>query len=123
MFTRNESIPLNIHDQTDHWKRNYNRLHHVDFTVVEFVLRVNQLESMTAGPYEVAKNFTANLVNGFAIGENNVRVGLVIYGTSVYPTFDLNDSFNKAVILNWIRDVRYYGGSSYCYRKCNTANS
>ena len=29
MFTRNESIPLNIHDQGDHWKRNsnYNRLY------------------------------------------------------------------------------------------------
>lgn len=49
MFTRSESIPLNIHDQADHWKRNYNRLHHVDFTVEEFVLRVNQLETMTAG--------------------------------------------------------------------------
>ena len=51
MFTRSESIPLNIHDQADHWKRNYNRLHHVDFTVEEFVLRVNQLETMTAGSY------------------------------------------------------------------------
>ena len=27
MFNKNESIPLSIHDQADHWKRNYNRIH------------------------------------------------------------------------------------------------
>ena len=30
----------------------------------------------------------------------------------MYPTFDLDDSFDKAVILNWIGDVRYYGEST-----------
>ena len=68
--------------------------------------------SIDRGPYEVAKNFIADLVNGFTIGADNVRVGLVVYSSSVYPTFDLNDSFDKAVILNQIRDVMYYGGST-----------
>ena len=48
MFTRYEAIPLNIHDQADHWKRNYNRLY-AELTVDEFVIRVNQLEAMNTG--------------------------------------------------------------------------
>ena len=48
MFTRHEVIPLNIHDQANHWKRNYNRLY-AELTVEEFVIRVNQLEAMNTG--------------------------------------------------------------------------
>ena len=44
-----ESIPLNIHDQADHWKRNY-RLH-VEVTVEEFVTLVGELETMTVGTW------------------------------------------------------------------------
>ena len=50
MFTRIERIPLNIHDQAEHWKRNYNRIH-VEITVEEFIILVNQLETMTSGMY------------------------------------------------------------------------
>ena len=62
MFTRTEAIPLNIQDQANHWRRNYNRLHG-ELTVEEFVIRVNQLETMTAGmaigqgyPYVASKS-------------------------------------------------------------------
>jgi len=43
----NESIPLNIHDQADHWKRNYK--FHIEVTVEEFVTLVGELETMTVG--------------------------------------------------------------------------
>ena len=39
MFTRTEAIPLNIQDQANHWRRNYNRLH-AQLTVEKFVIRV-----------------------------------------------------------------------------------
>ena len=68
--------------------------------------------SISSEEYEVAKNFMADLVSGFNIGENNVRVGLVLFGSGVYPIFDLDDSFDKAVISNWIRGAPDYGGST-----------
>ena len=43
MFTRAERIPLNIKDQAEHWKRNYNRKHK---QVVTFVDEVVKIESM-----------------------------------------------------------------------------
>ena len=57
----NESIPLNIHDQADHWKRNY-RLH-VEVTVEEFVTLVGELETMTVG------TFGGKLLLGLIVGE------------------------------------------------------
>ena len=63
-------------------------------------------------PYEVAKSCIADLVSGFTIGENNVRVGLVLFGITGYLIFDLNDSYDKVVIITWIRDVAYYGVGS-----------
>ena len=43
MFTRAERIPLNIKDQAEHWKRNYNRKHK---QVITFVDEVVKIESM-----------------------------------------------------------------------------
>ena len=60
----------------------------------------------------MAKNFMDDLVSGFNIGENNVRVGLVLFGSMVYPIFDLDDSYDEAVILSWIRAATYHGGST-----------
>ena len=34
----------------------------------------------------------------------------MIFGTTADLIFDLNDSFDKAVILNWIRDVTFLNG-------------
>jgi len=42
------NIPLNVHDQADHWKRNYNRLY-VGVAVEEYVNLVGQLETMSSG--------------------------------------------------------------------------
>ena len=66
--------------------------------------------SISDEEYETAKNFMADLVSGFTVGENNVRVGLVLFGSSIYPIFDLDDSFDKDVVLSWIRGAPNHGG-------------
>lgn len=68
--------------------------------------------SIDAGPYEVAKNFIADLVNGFTVGENNVRVGLIIFSSDVDLIFDLDNSFDNAVILNLIRGAPFLNGGT-----------
>ena len=74
---------------------------------IDLYIVLDSSGSIDAGPYEVAKNFIADLVNGFIIGENNVRVGLIIFSSDVYLIFDLDDSYDKAVILSWIRGASF----------------
>ena len=62
--------------------------------------------------YDKAKTFLADLVSHFTIGEDNVRVGLVIYGSSPYLTFDLHESFNKDDNVGRIQSAEYLSSST-----------
>ena len=62
--------------------------------------------------YVKAKTFVANLISGFTIAEDGVRVGLIIYGATPIPTFYLNYSFNKNVIVGKIKSVKYLSSST-----------
>ena len=77
-----------------------------------FYIILDTSGSIPEEDFEMAKNFMADLISGFNIGENNVRVGLVLFGSTVYPIFDLDDSYDKAVILSWIRYAPYYDGGT-----------
>lgn len=57
--------------------------------------------------YEKAKQFLADLINCFTIGQNLVRVGLIVYGNDPQLIFDLQTSFTKGDILNKIRTANY----------------
>ena len=57
--------------------------------------------------YEKAKQFLADLINRFTIGQNLVRVGLIVYGNAPQLIFDLQTSFNKDDILNEIKTADY----------------
>ncbi|XP_065920908.1 uncharacterized protein [Dysidea avara] len=127
MFTREEKIPLNIQEQADHWKRNYRPK--AEVTADDFVKKTVDLEKMKSDvavnialdlyivldssksigrqSYEEAKKFLGDLVSGFTIGKNNVRVGLVIYGSEARLIFGLKHSYNKDEILSSIQSVEY----------------
>ena len=79
---------------------------------IDFYIILDTSGSIPEEDFEMAKNFMADLVSGFNIGENNVRVGLVLFGSTVYPIFDLDDSYDEAVVLSWIRAATYHGGST-----------
>jgi len=68
--------------------------------------------SIGSASYEDAKKFLADLVDGFVIGKSNVRIGLVIYGSSPKPIFYLNDSYEKDKIVSKILSVEYLCGST-----------
>ena len=67
--------------------------------------------------YEIAKEFVANLVSGFTISENNVRVGLVILVATT--VFNLDGSFDQTVVLNKIRNIPYLNTFTGSYWGCN----
>ena len=68
--------------------------------------------SIGSSDYEVAKQFIANFISGFTIGENHVRVGLIRFASDVDLIFDLDESFDENVVLSNILSVSYTGGST-----------
>ena len=79
---------------------------------VDLFVILDSSSSIKEGPYKIAKKFVADLVSGFTIGENNVHVGLVIYGSTAQIEFDLDDSFDQSVILNRIRNIPYLNSAT-----------
>lgn len=57
--------------------------------------------------YEKAKQFLADLIGHFTIGQNLVRVGLIVYGNAPQLMFDLQTSFNKDDVINKIKTAEY----------------
>jgi len=70
--------------------------------------------SGSIGPqsYEDAKKFLSDLISGFTISQNNVRVGLAIYGSDARLIFDLKHSYDKDEILSSIQSVEYLRSST-----------
>lgn len=86
---------------------------HVDcYRDIDLYIILDTSGSIPEADYEMAKNFMADLVGGFNIGEHTVRVGLVLFGSTIYPIFNLHDSFDKATVLSWIRGATYYDGAT-----------
>ena len=79
---------------------------------VDLFVILDSSGSIEEGPYEIAKKFVVDLVSGFTIGKNNVRVGLVIYSSTAQIEFDLDDSFDQSVILNRIRNIPYLNSAT-----------
>ena len=75
---------------------------------IDLFIVLDSSGSITKEKYEIAKEFIVDLVSGFTVGKNNVRVGLVIYGSTVHLQFDLDDSFDQTVIImDKIRNIPY----------------
>ena len=75
------------------------------YTNVDVFIILDSFSSIGEESYKIAKEFVADIVNGFTISENNTRVGLVIYSNTAHIEFDLNDSFDQATILYKIRNI------------------
>jgi len=86
-------------------------IHHLDCQGdVDLYIVLDSSGSVGSASFEVAKNFIANFISGFTIGESHVRVGLIRYATSTSLIFDLDESFEAHVVLESIRSVEYTGG-------------
>ena len=72
-----------------------------------FIVLNSNSSGITKGKYEIAKKFVADFVSGFTSGESNVRIGLIYFSEEVRLMFDLNDSFDKEIVLSKIRNIPY----------------
>ena len=79
---------------------------------IDLFIVLDSSSSITREKYEIAKKFVADLVSGFTISESNVRVGMLIYGTTVRPILNLDESFDQTVVLNKIRNIPYLNSAT-----------
>ena len=74
---------------------------------IDLFIVLDSSQSITKEKYEIAKKFVADFVSGFTIGKSNVRVGLIYFSEEARLMFDLNDSFDKEIVLSKIRNIPY----------------
>jgi len=49
------------------------------------------------------------IINGFGIGQNSIRIGLLKFGSNGNPQFNLNIDFDKQSIIKRVADLEYNG--------------
>lgn len=62
--------------------------------------------------FQLMKNFVHDIVNNFNVGLNNVRVGVMSYGSSNQYHFYLNTYSTKSSVLTAILNLPYSGGGT-----------
>ena len=60
--------------------------------------------------------FVENVIREFPIGTDNVRVGLMTFGTNVHHQFHLNKYYDQKSMLKTIESVPYVGGGTHTGR-------
>ena len=66
------------------------------------------IEFNRRGDYQLELNFVRDVINGFgAVGDNGIRVGLVLFGTKAASRFYLRQSTSKEVVLNAVSSLTY----------------
>ena len=64
-----------------------------------------------------------NVVKGFDIGKDKVRVGMISFSTSTQLVFDFNRYSTKATVMSAISKAPKVGGSTYTYRALDQART
>ena len=62
--------------------------------------------------YQIMKGFVNNLINSFTIGEDDVQVGLMAFGSSYRIHFNLNEYKNASSLTQVVSDIPYGGGGT-----------
>ncbi|XP_072041372.1 uncharacterized protein [Amphiura filiformis] len=125
-----QAIPnsADIAGQAAYWKRHYNTAAGVG-TEQDFIDRVQACAvqecavegidlafvidgsgSIDAINFETTKSFVMRVVNGFNIGPNNTRVGVIQYAGSPVIEFDFDDYSTNADVQAAVTAIRYQDG-------------
>ena len=77
----------------------------VDCDVADLVFVLDSSGSIGIQNWYKITNFTANVINAFNIGRNNVRVGLIWYGNKADVAFYLDTYGNRREVLRKIEEI------------------
>ena len=76
----------------------------------DFVFVVDSTSSIKGPNYDLVRQFMANIVDGFNIGVNDVRVGAVTFSNKGINRFFLNTYTNAADVTTALLNLPYDGG-------------
>ncbi|XP_069472084.1 collagen alpha-3(VI) chain [Ambystoma mexicanum] len=60
--------------------------------------------------FPAIRNFLANFIETLAVGENQIRIGVVQYGGEPSTEFSMSDYSTKADVLDAVKSLRFRGG-------------
>lgn len=81
-------------------------------SLADIVFVVDSSTSIGPQNFQKVKNFLHSVVLGLDIGSQQVQVGLVQYSDNIHPVFQLRQSSQKSVVLEWIRNLPYSTGGT-----------
>uniref|UniRef100_A0A8C5PNE2 VWFA domain-containing protein n=1 Tax=Leptobrachium leishanense TaxID=445787 RepID=A0A8C5PNE2_9ANUR len=81
-------------------------------TTADIVFLVDGSWSIGIKNFQTMQDFLYTLINGFDVGLNNIRIGLVQYSDTPRTEFNLNTYNSKEEVLKYIRNLNYKGGGT-----------
>jgi len=78
----------------------------------DIIFVLDESGSVGSANFDLMKSFVSQLVGGFEIENNNTRVGVVTYSSSVGESFQLNSYSTVDDVQNAISSLTYSGGST-----------
>lgn len=77
---------------------------------VDLVLLIDGSENIGADDFPLVRDLAVQVVEGLAVGNDAIRVAVVLYAADPDTQFYLNSHDSKENILNAIRGIEYSGG-------------
>ncbi|XP_078789808.1 collagen alpha-6(VI) chain isoform X2 [Oryzias latipes] len=80
--------------------------------VADIVFVIDQSGSIGTANFQLVRMFVHSIVSGLDVGQNRVRVGVVVYNDKPEALVYLNTFKNKQNLLNFIQILPYVGGGT-----------
>ncbi|XP_041423473.1 collagen alpha-6(VI) chain-like isoform X1 [Xenopus laevis] len=80
--------------------------------IADIVFLVDGSWSIGTENFITMKNFLYTLVNGFDVGQDKIRIGLIQYSDTARTEFFLNSYSSKEDVLKYIQNLKYKGGGT-----------
>ncbi|XP_024114131.1 collagen alpha-6(VI) chain isoform X2 [Oryzias melastigma] len=80
--------------------------------VADIVFIIDQSGSIGTANFQLVRMFVHSIVSGLDVGQNRVRVGVVLYNDKAEALVYLNTFKNKQNLLNFIKILPYSGGGT-----------
>ncbi|CAI9721272.1 type VI, alpha [Octopus vulgaris] len=81
-------------------------------SMADIVFLLDSSGSVGASNFQKMLQFVKNMVNGFDVGKDTVRIGVSSFSNQPVQHFALNTYFNRSLIIDAISKLPYYQGST-----------
>lgn len=80
--------------------------------MADIVFLLDSSGSVGSSNFQKMLQFVKNMVNGFDVGKDSVRIGVASFSNQPVQHFSLNTYFNQSQIIDAINKLPYYQGST-----------